>query len=136
MKILPWARFYFVEASLSALSSSERVRREIETRWQERGETRVFPVSGCSMGNAVRDGSRVRVKFCTCPRPRRGDLVYIRREPQRIVHRYLGRIGPILAERGEANRYIGLHWRSSVLGIAQILETEEQSQPATVPGQS
>lgn len=108
-------RPYALERFLPFRDRREAVRRLLEDKWRTQRVSRQFRITGESMGPDF-DGRLVTVRFCPIGVIARGELVYIRRRGKRFVHRYVRRIGPFVIERGDANRYYGLHFARDILG--------------------
>lgn len=123
--MIPRARPYFLEALMPRAERRERVRCLVERKWVCTRALQSFTVSGASMGPDFASQGRLCVQFCEPDELHVGDLIYIRRHRVRIVHRLVARVGPFVIEKGDANNYYGVHWRSSVLGKVVSVGTSD-----------
>lgn len=127
MNVVRLLRLYAMEEFLFRESAREKAKRAIEEHWRAYAMTIPIRLSGASMGDCIPQDAVAVVQFSRDPNPISGEMIYIRKGTQRIVHRFLCAVGPFVVEKGDANRHYGIHSRNAVLGTAAIVDASEIS---------
>ncbi len=103
---------------------AERIRRCLEHEWLTSGRIIELSVAGACMGDAVPDGSRIRVAMGNTNMPNAGDIVLVRRGCTRYIHRNVVAIGSIGLEKGDKIWWPKFYTRSMLLGVLAKVDAE------------
>lgn len=116
-----WRAFLNLKTPPIGACRRELAKRVVEDRWRNHDGEVVLRVTGRSMGASLPAGTRVRLAMSFNGQLRRGDIVCIRRGQKRVVHRLVAVLGPVCVEKGDANRFPRLCWRSAIVG--KVIDT-------------